>query len=116
MRSSFFVPASCVVAVSAAILLAFTSICSAQGLVSKDLSRLRNVGGVALSPDGKHVAYGVVMRDRPGRPYGQLWIMDLATQKSSRIGGDKDSGGGALWSPDGKWLAFFGHQGEKGGL
>jgi dipeptidyl aminopeptidase/acylaminoacyl peptidase len=116
MRSSFFVPASCVVAVSAAILLAFTSICSAQGLVSKDLSRLRNVGGVALSPDGKHVAYSVVMRDRPGRPYGQLWIMDLATQKSSRIGGDKDSGGGALWSPDGKWLAFFGHQGEKGGL
>ena len=89
---------------------------SAQGLVSQDLSRLRNVGGVALSPDGKRVAYSVVMRDRPGRPYGQLWIMDLATQKSSRIGGEKDSGGAPLWSPDGKWLAFLGHQGDKGGL
>src|SRR5260370_3429568 len=56
------------------------------------------------------------MRDRPGRPYGQLWIMDVATQKSVRVRGEKDSGGGPLWSPDGKWLAFQGHQGEKGGL
>jgi len=89
---------------------------SAQGLVTSDLSKLRSVGGIALSPDGKRVAYGVAMRDRPGRPYGQLWIMDLATQKSTRIGGDKDGGGGPVWSPDGKWLAFEGHQGDKGGL
>jgi dipeptidyl aminopeptidase/acylaminoacyl peptidase len=89
---------------------------AAQGLVSSDLSRLRSVGGVAVAPDGKRVAYTVVMRDRPGRPYGQLWIMELTTQKAARIGGEKDGGGGALWSPDGKWLAFFGHQGAKDGL
>jgi dipeptidyl aminopeptidase/acylaminoacyl peptidase len=87
-----------------------------QGLVSNDLSRLRSVGGVAASPDGKRVAYTVVMRDRPGRPYGQLWIMDLSTQKSVRVGGDKDGGGSGVWSPDGQWLAFSGHQGDKGGL
>ncbi len=87
-----------------------------QGLVSSDLSRMRSVGAVALSPDGKRIAYTVTMRDEPGRPYGQLWIMDLATQKSTRIGGDKDRGGGPLWSPDGKWLAFFGRQGDKHGL
>ena len=46
----------------------------AQGLVSGDLSRLRSVGGVALSPDGRHLAYSVVMREEPGRPYGQLWM------------------------------------------
>jgi len=67
-----------------------------QGLVSNDLSRLRSVGGVAASPDGKRVAYTVVMRDRPGRPYGQLWIMDLSTQKSVRVGGDKDGGGSGV--------------------
>ncbi len=87
-----------------------------QGLASGDLSRLRSVGSVELSPDGRRIAYSVTMRDRPGRPYGQLWIMDLATQKSGRVGGEKDSGGGPLWSPDGKWFAFQGHQGEKGGL
>ncbi len=87
-----------------------------QGLVSSDLSRLRSVGGVAASPDGKRVAYTVVMRDRPGRPYGQLWILDLSTQKSVRVGGDKDGGGSGVWSPDGKWIAFSGHQGDKSGL
>src|SRR5258708_2610944 len=88
----------------------------AQGLTSSELSRLRSVGSVELSPDGRRIAYTVTMRDRPGRPYGQLWIMDVPAQKSVRVGGEKDSGGGPLWSPDGKWFAFQGSQGEKHGL
>jgi dipeptidyl aminopeptidase/acylaminoacyl peptidase len=87
-----------------------------QGLLSSDLSKMRSVGGVELSPDGRHLAYSVVMRDEPGRPYGQLWMMDLTTQKSIRFGGDKDRGGGAVWSPDGKWIAFFGRLGDQRGL
>src|SRR6266849_1057702 len=97
-------------------LLALAPFGGAQGLNRSDLSRLRSVGSVELSPDGRRIAYTVTMRDRPGRPYGQLWIMDVATQKSVRVGGEKDSGGGPLWSPDSKWFAFQGHQGEKGGL
>jgi dipeptidyl aminopeptidase/acylaminoacyl peptidase len=89
---------------------------AAQGFSSADIYQLRSVGAVQLSPDGRRIAYAVVMRDRPGRPYGQLWIMDLATQKSARIGGDKDGGGSPLFSPDGKWLAFAGRQGENSGL
>ena len=96
--------------------LGFAAAANPQGFVSSDLSRLRSVGGVAASPDGKRVVYTVVMRDRPGRPYGQLWIMDLSTQKSVRVGGDKDGGGSGVWSPDSKWIAFSGHQGDKGGL
>jgi dipeptidyl aminopeptidase/acylaminoacyl peptidase len=88
----------------------------AQGLSSSDLSRLRSVGSVELSPDGHRIAYSVTMRDRPGRPWGRLWIMDVDTKKSVHVGGEKDSGGGPLWSPDGKWIAFDGHQGEKSGL
>src|SRR5260370_3134198 len=89
---------------------------SAQGLGSSVRSRLRSVSSVELSPDGRRIVYSVILRDRPGRPYGQLWIMDVATQKSVRLGGEKDSSGGPLWSPDGKCFAFRGHQGEKGGL
>ena len=96
--------------------LGFAAAANPQGLVSSDLSKLRSVGGAAASPDGKRVAYTVVLRDRPERPYGQLWIMDLTTQKSVRVGGDKDGGGSGVWSPDGKWIAFSGHQGNKGGL
>ena len=40
----------------------------AQVLTSSDLSRLRGVGSVALSPDGRYIAYAVTMRDLPGRP------------------------------------------------
>src|SRR6266481_4060751 len=99
-----------------AALFVFAPSGSTQGLASGDLSRLRSVGSVELSPDSRRIAYTVTMRDRPGRPYGQLWIVDVATQKSVRVGGEKDSGGGPLWSPDGKWFAFEGHQGEKSGL
>jgi dipeptidyl aminopeptidase/acylaminoacyl peptidase len=95
---------------------AFSSRAGAQGFASADLSRFRSVGGAALSPDAHHLAYTVVLRDRPGRPYGQLWLMDLANEKTSRVGGEKDSGGGPLWSPDGKWLVFEGSQGGKGGI
>ncbi len=102
--------------VLALIWLAAVHSSAAQGLASADLSRLRSVGSVAVSPDGHRLAYTIVMRDRPGRPYGQLWIMDLATQKSARVGGEKDSGGSPLWSPDGRLVAFAGNQGGKTGL
>src|ERR1043166_7044966 len=87
-----------------------------QGLVSSDLSRLRFVGGVQLAPDGPRAAYTVVMQDRPGRPYPLLAVMDLGTQKSTTIGDGKAPSGNPHWSPDGKWLAFQGSQGDKHGL
>jgi dipeptidyl aminopeptidase/acylaminoacyl peptidase len=88
---------------------------NAQVLTSSELSRMRSVESVALSPDGHYIAYTVAMRDRPGRPYGQLWVMDLSTQKTIRLGGDKPAGN-PLWSHDSHWIAFHGEDGEKNGL
>ncbi len=42
------------------------------GLQTSDLSRLRAIGDVHLSPDGTRVAYSIVNNDRPGRPYSQV--------------------------------------------
>ncbi|MGB6670129.1 MAG: hypothetical protein WBE73_17410, partial [Candidatus Acidiferrum sp.] len=101
---------------SLAALLALAPFSGAQGLASSDLTRFRFVGDAVLSPDSHRVAYTVILHDRPGRPSPQLWIMDLATQKSILIGGEKDVAGNPHWSPDGKWLAFQGSVGEKHGL
>lgn len=114
-RKAFFLPLRLVL-LSALCLVATLPSARTQGLTSGDLSKVRSVGGVALSPDGRHLAYSVVLRDEPGRPYGQLWIVDLTTEKAIRLGGDKDRGGGAVWSPDGKWIAFVGRQADKRGL
>jgi dipeptidyl aminopeptidase/acylaminoacyl peptidase len=99
----------------AAFLTAITAPACAQLLTSSDLSRVRSVGAVALSPDNRYIAYTITMRDRPGRPSGQLWVMDLSTEKSIRLGGDKPANG-PLWSADSKWIAFRGEDGDKHGL
>ena len=88
----------------------------AQGLVSSDLYRFRAVGQVALSPDNHRIAYTVTMYDRPGRPYSQIWIMDLSTAASTRLGGEKEASSNPLWSPDGKWLSYSAGEGDKSGL
>jgi dipeptidyl aminopeptidase/acylaminoacyl peptidase len=95
--------------------MCLASLAFAEVLTSNDLSRLRSIGGVALSPDGRFIAYTITMRDRPGRPYGQLWVMDVNTGKSVRLGGDKPAGS-PLWSADSKWIAFHGVDGDKHGL
>jgi dipeptidyl aminopeptidase/acylaminoacyl peptidase len=99
----------------AALLPGITALAYAQVLTSSDLSRLRSIGSVALSPDGHYIAYTITMRDRLGRPYDQLWVMDLSTEKRLRLGGDKPAGG-PLWSGDGRWIAFHGVDGEKRSL
>jgi dipeptidyl aminopeptidase/acylaminoacyl peptidase len=99
----------------AALLVVNAAPTNAQGLTSSDLSHLRSVDSVALSPDGHYIAYTITMRDRPGRPYSQVWAMDLSTEKSVRFGGDKPADG-PLWSTDSKWLAFHGAAEDKQGL
>ena len=88
----------------------------AQVLKSEDLPHFRSVGDVELSPDGRYIAYTVVMRDWPGRPYPQVWVLDVASGKSKRIGGDQKREGSPIWSPDGKWLAYLGGEGDQSGL
>src|SRR4029077_10172622 len=106
------------VSVFVAILIFISAGVRAQGngLVASDYQKLRSVGQAEISPDGKLIAYTIVRYDRPGRPWGQLWVMDVASKKSIRIGAENEASGGAVWSPDGKWIAYMGAAEGKQGL
>lgn len=92
------------------------AILGAQPVASADLLQLKSVGDVQLSPDGRHVAYSVQSNDRPGRPYSQIWIRDLSTGATRRLGTDKEGARTPRWSPDGRHLAFFGREDDHGSV
>jgi dipeptidyl aminopeptidase/acylaminoacyl peptidase len=101
------------------IVLAATTLVVAQtppGLQISDIYRLRAVGDVQISPDASRVAYAITNYDRPGRPYSQLWVADIASGRSTRIGDEEDSGSGPRWSPDGSRLAYFGRARAGSGI
>lgn len=108
----------CVSIFVAAMLIFISSAIYAQGngLLPSDYQKLRSVGEAEISPDGKFIAYTISRYDRPGRPWGQLWVMDPATRESTRIGAENEGSGGAVWSPDGRWIAYMGTAEGKHGL
>jgi dipeptidyl aminopeptidase/acylaminoacyl peptidase len=87
------------------------------GLSSQDLYRLQSVSEVAISPDGRQIAYTVRASDRPGAPYTRAFVVDRRGGAPRRLDEDgKPAAGGLAWSPDGAWLAYRGEAPEGYGL
>ncbi|MBA3271534.1 MAG: S9 family peptidase [Acidobacteria bacterium] len=86
------------------------------GLQVSDIYGLRAVGDVQIAHDGRTVVYAVLNSDRPGRPYSQVWLLDVASGHSRRLGGDDDTATEPHFSPDGRRLAFFGRIDAGSGL
>jgi len=87
-----------------------------MGFQSSDLYKLRSVGEVQFSPTGEYLAYTVQSNEGPGRPSSQVWVMNLATRKSTHLGGEKATGSEPCWSPDGNWISYMGSDGRESGL
>ena len=66
-----------------------------------DLISLKRVAGVAISPDGKRVAYGVRETNwEDDRYQTQIWIADVSTGIVKQLTTAPKSSTAPAWSPD----------------
>ena len=91
----------------AAWFLAFAALALGRVPTIDDLLNLKSVGGAAISPDGRYVAYTLTETDFEQDSYvTQIHVVEVATGRSWQLTRGKKSAGGPRWSPDGRWLAF----------
>ena len=84
----------------------------AQTPKMEDVLSLQTLGGIAISPDGKHIAYTVRTTEWKENRYDtEIWL--------SRDGGKpvqitaKGNSTTPRWSPDGRWIGFVADRGSK---
>ena len=73
----------------------------------EDLLKLRTIGGVQISPDGRWVVYGVTETDFEQDAFvTQLWVVRAAGGAPVQLTRGPKSSGSAQWSPDSQWIGF----------
>ena len=65
----------------------------------------RALGGAAIAPDGRRIAFVVQKRGR-----SQLYVMNADGSGTRRLAEDLDVRGDPAWSPEGQWLAVAAHR------
>jgi dipeptidyl aminopeptidase/acylaminoacyl peptidase len=74
-----------------------------------DLTQIRSIGALAVSPDGNRIVYTVTAIEPKGEEFNyinQLWLADASGKTPPLQLTAKENAGQPTWSPDGKQLAF----------
>ena len=78
-----------------------------------ELLTLKTVGGVAMSPDAKWIAYTVGYGDFKTDTFmTQIWLIDVGTGRNFQVTRGDKSSTNPRWSPDGTWLTFLSNRVE----
>src|SRR5688500_7338600 len=87
---------------------------AAAQLTPEHVTRLETVTSVAISPDGRHVAYTLSRPRAPEedtvagqRAFSELWVAETVGDHPNAIVQRPMSAGGQSWSPDGSRLGFL---------
>jgi dipeptidyl aminopeptidase/acylaminoacyl peptidase len=90
----------------------------AQAITPEQVVSIEQVGAVAISPDGKHIAYTLMKPRGADEPYGrsrsELWIVPAEGGAARPVVEAPRSASAPQWSPDGLMLAFSGRLQDNG--
>ena len=78
--------------------------------------RYHQVSGLAISPDGAHVAYVVrepLMEGEKSEYLSHIWVAAADGSRNVRFTRGEHSAGSPAFSPDGQWLAFSTARSDK---
>ena len=79
-----------------------------------DLLAIKAVSDVAISPDGRWVAYVVTTRDAESNlNKSDVWLVSADSARPRQITRGPRTDRAPQWAPDGSWLAFLSDRGEK---
>ncbi len=88
-----------------------------KSITAEDLYRLRVPTSVSISPDEKQVAYTVErMNEKKKKYFANIYLLNIASQKSSQFTFGDHSDSQAVWSPDGSQIAFVSPRNKKTGI
>ncbi len=92
------------------IVLSFSFLYSAEkrAFTIEDLYRLKNISGLALSPDGNKLAFVVTEYYlKKGKSNSDIYLMDLKTSRTIRLTYNEKADYSPFWSKDGEYLYFI---------
>jgi len=79
----------------------------------EDIMSLRDIGGVAIAPDGGAIVYTVSSTDWDDNRYDtELWLVRPGEEPFQLTRTADGSSSSPSWSPDGKWIAFAASRGD----
>lgn len=80
----------------------------------EEVISLRNIGGVALSPDGNNIAFTVQTTDWVDNRFDtEIWLSKNGKTPFQLTNTSKNSSTSPSFSPDGQWIAFLSDRGNK---
>jgi dipeptidyl aminopeptidase/acylaminoacyl peptidase len=97
--------------------LAFVITCAANAQrvpTFEEVISLRAIGNVGVSPDGKNVLYTIQTTDwNDNRFDTEIWLAKDGKKAFQLTNTSRANSNGALFSPDGQWIAFLADRGSK---